>query len=74
MTALEIVFIELFAGLLPLATAAGELGVPFRASYASGVSEDALTVSRAMHSGTIELGDVQNITQANIQDIVHEHD
>ena len=62
--------IELFAGLLPLATAASELNVPILASYSSEVSEDALTISRVTHTDTIELGDVCGITNEDIQNIV----
>ena len=68
-----IVLIELFAGLLPLATAAKELGITIKASYSAEVSEDALTVARSAHSATVQLGDVQSITREVVQDIVQEH-
>ena len=67
-----IVLIELFAGLLPLATAAKELGITIKASYSAEVSEDALTVARSAHSATVQLGDVQSITREVVQDIVQE--
>ena len=64
-----IVLIELFAGLLPLATAAKELGITIKASYSAEVSEDALTVARSAHSATVQLGDVQSITREVVQDL-----
>ena len=68
-----IVLLELFAGLLPLATAAKELSIPIQASFAAEVSEDALTVTRVTHPSTIQLGGVQDISKETVKNIVQEH-
>ena len=65
--------IELFAGLLPFATAAAELNVALKASYSFETDSDALVVTRVAHPCTIELGDVQVFPRACMQDIVQEH-
>ena len=65
--------IELFAGLLPFATAAAELSVALKASYSFETDSDSLVVTRVAHPCTIELGDVQVFPRAGMQDLVQEH-
>ena len=70
---LRLVIVELFGGIMPVSTAARELGMDVEACYFSEVDPDAILVATTIHPEARGLGDINVITAAVVADVLHAH-